>query len=500
MSQRVLAIRSVISTLLFLIPGVYTQSATEEASTATQPTLPSATSSPRTQVESGISKFWKKNWQWFLIALGGALIPILLWAILGPGRRWYRARKHRSFPIAWNQVGNERFETPQMREAKGISRSRGGSGSSTSSNLLLSMNAAAPAEQDIEAAARLASPKSPSAYVQHERMVRSDSTEAVIGLVQPQPGKPQSLMPPMPKSGDRTSFGSIGPPEPHVHRAHPRYNSFQRYSRQHRKGRESLPTPVQASELALSPQNQSLHESMQLLMNDPSRKSTPERSNQRTSAPMAGPSTGRQQIFLPQPPRSKPYHQRQPSPLIIPSRSTSWHHTTEGHRASQMGLHSTRHASIDGYMSVPELAASPVDPRRPNSRGRLQKPQPFDPRRGTGAPQIPPIPTSPRTSFYRAPSNSREGLGWPLTASPISPVPILPIRPTVPRPIYPARSAMSVKSGKSGRSIDERIHGVESSYSVSITGGNTPAKSVKFAALPPINTGLGRFPVNVRHF
>ncbi|KAK6344078.1 hypothetical protein TWF696_007725 [Orbilia brochopaga] len=502
MSQRILAIRSAISILLLLANGVHSQGMTAENPTTTQPSSPSATSDSHSQAASGISKFWKKNWQWFLVGLGGALVPILLWAILGPGRRWYKARRHRSFPIAWNQVGNERFQAPNMQEKKGLSRSRGGSGSSTSSNLILNMHAAAPAEQDIEAAAAIASPSSPSAYVERERMIRSDSTEAVIGLVQP-----QSLMPPMPKSGDRASFGSIGPPEPHVHRAHPRYNSFQRYSRQHRKGRELLPMLLQSPDLA-SPQNQSLQESMQLLTtNVPDRKPVPEGSNERASIPTAGPGTGQQQVFLPQPPRSRPYHQRQPSPIIIPSRSTSWHHTTEGHLASltgHVGRHPTRHASIDGYVSVSELAgSSPVDPQRPTSRGRLQKPQYLSRHKSTGAPQLPPITTSPRTSFYRAPSTSRdrESLGWPLTASPISPVP--PIRPTVPKPIYPVRSAMSVKSGKSGRgSIDERIHGVETGYSVSITGGSAAAasKSVKFAALPPINTGLGRFPINVRHF
>ncbi|KAF3912170.1 hypothetical protein ABW21_db0207016 [Orbilia brochopaga] len=494
MSQRILEIQSAIFILLSLSSGVATQSTT---TTSTHTTIPSPTSNSQPQAASGISQFWKKNWQWFVVGLGGALVPIILWAIIGPGRRWYIARKHKSFPIAWNQVGNEGFQAPKMQEKKGISRSRGGSGSSTSSNLILNMHAAAPAEQDIEAAAAMASPTSPSAYVQHERMVRSDSTEAVIGLVQP-----QSLMPPMSKSGDRTSSGSIGPPEAHVHRAHPRYNSFQRFSRQHRKG-ESLPSLLQSPDLT-SPQ--SLHESMQLLLtNVPSRKPAPEVSNDRVSVPTAGFSTRQQQIFLPQPPKSRPYHQRQPSPLIIPSRSTSWHHTTEGHRVSQfghVGRRPTRHASIDGYVSVSEFAgSSPMDPQRPSSQGRLQKPQQLGRHKSTGAPQIPPIPTSPRTSFYRTPSMSRENVGWPLTASPISPVPIPPIRPAVPKPVYPSRSAMSVKSGKSGRgSIDERIHGVETGYSVSISGGNAASKSVKFAALPPINTGLGRFPINVRHF
>ncbi|KAF3930959.1 hypothetical protein ABW19_dt0210460 [Dactylella cylindrospora] len=474
-----------------------------QVSSTTQTTTPTASSKPEPE---GV-KFWKQNWLWFLIGFIVVLIPILIWAALGPGKKWYRNRKRRnSVPILWNDVGTERFrhfQNPSMRDIRQISRSRG-SGSSSRSDVALSSNAAAPGEQDIEAIAGNHSPtNSTSVYVQRERM-RNDSSEAVIGLVQP-----QSPMPPMLGPADRSSVGSFGPPDPHIHRAHPRYNSFQRYSRQHRRRQGSLQQPPADIDTTVSAQRadlrESLRESMQLPSTQiPQRKSLPTTPTRQSIQA----NTAMQRVPMPQMPKPSPYayHIRQGSVLSLHSqhssqsghsRSTSWHHTTH-RQAIPTNPYPSRHASMDGYhpISEPTQFSTPVPaPRRSTSRGRLQKPQHLNPRNSQQAPQQP-REQQPQMSFYRPPQPSRENLGWPLGTSETSITTTSAPRPTVPKPVYPARSAMSNKS----QPKEDRVYGTESGYSYSITAGNNPpVKSVKFAALPPSHASVpGRFPI--RHF
>ncbi|KAK6538116.1 hypothetical protein TWF694_010998 [Orbilia ellipsospora] len=512
MLQRIL----VISSAILLLPGAGattratttslagTKTISTTASTVTsfiQSTAPTVSNTPVPDPTdpTGVLTFWKKNWHWFLIGFVCAVVPIIIWAILGPGRRWRKARKHKSRPITWDMIGNERFQNPSMGEVRRFSRSRG-SGSSTSSNLALSLNAAAPGEQDIEAAAAIASPKLPSAYIERERMMRSDSTKAVIGLVQP-----QGLVPPRTHPADRTSTGSFGPPDPALHRAHPRYNYFQRYSRQHMK-RQSRPLPQQQNNEPASSSNAVLQESMQLLLTQiPHRKPLPD-TRASTNPRESIPTTATQQLFLPQPPKSTPYHIRQNSLESGHSRSTSWHHTT--HRGSvEAGLYTSRHVSMDGYDRISRMTplATTTAPRRSTSRGRLQKPQHLNPRNHNS---IQPKPQEvsrdePQMSFYRTPQPSRESLTRTLVPPPstssVPPVPPMPqpvYQKPAYRPSYPIRSAMS-KGTTTAK--EDRIYGTETGYSFSISGGPATAKSVKFAALPSASASVpGRFPV--RHF
>ncbi|KAK6536132.1 hypothetical protein TWF281_000379 [Arthrobotrys megalospora] len=518
MSRRILAISCVV--ILLHASGTLSQLTTTTSTlpSFTTSSIPSPTSSARSDADSKIEIFWKTNWHWFLIGILSALVPILLWAILGPGRRWYKARRYRSAPIQWDRVGSERFQSPSMREIGGFSRSRGSGSSTTSSRLALSLNAAAPGEQDIETAAAIASPKSPSVYIQRERMMRNDSSEAVIGLVQPQIHSPRSqgLMPPN-RPADRNSTGSLGPPDPHVHRAHPKYNTFQRYSRQHKKRHMSMlsqQNTVAPAVQSSSTSTDNRQESMNLLQTQiPHRKPVPHQP--REFVPTAGNLRTSQQIFLPQPPKSTPYHIRQGSYQSDHSRTASWHNTV--HRGSVQsnpyGLQ-TRHVSMDGYhpisepMTLPPIPApapAPENaPRRSTSRGRLQKPQYMNPRNSTHhvhqkQPEPPRAREEPQMSFYRMPQSSRESLGRPRASSnpsSIPDVPALPQQPTYPKPAYPARSAMS---SKGYQQRDDRVYGTDSGYSFSISGGNPPAKSVKFAALPHLSSSApARLPI--RHF
>ncbi|KAK6357449.1 hypothetical protein TWF718_001760 [Orbilia javanica] len=475
---------------------------------------PSPTSTARPNADSKIEAFWHANWQWFLIGILSALVPILLWAILGPGRRWYKGRKYRSAPIQWDRVGSERFRSPSMREIGGFQRSRGSGSSSTSSRLGLSLNAAAPGEQDIETAAAIASPKSPSTYIRRERMMRNDSSEAVIGLVQPQihSPRPRGLMPPS-QPVDRNSTGSLGPPDPHVHRAHPKYNTFQRYSRQHKKRHQSMPAQVNEQNIQpRSPNTDIRQESMDLLQTQiPHRKPQPAY-HQRDFVPTAASIRTSQQIFLPQPPKSTPYHIRQGSYLNEHDRAASWYQTV--HRGSTLtnpyGLQ-TRHVSMDGYhpisepMTIPPASVPTPDnnPRRSISRGRLQKPQYLNPRSSsyhTHQKQVEPqmAHEEPQMSFYRMPQSSRESMGRPRASSNPSSVAEIPLprQPTYPKLAYPVKSAMS---SRSYQQRDDRVYGTESTYSFSISGGNQTAKSVKFAALPQLSSSApARLPIH--HF
>ncbi|KAK6509133.1 hypothetical protein TWF481_003896 [Arthrobotrys musiformis] len=507
MSQRILAISHAI--ILFHTSGILSQS------TPTTSALPSFTSSTSSSTESArpnansqVEIFWQANWKWFLIGLLAAVVPILFWAILGPGRRWYKGRRYRSAPIQWDRVGNERFQSPSMREIAGFQKSRGsGSGSSTSSRLALSINAAAPGEQDIETAAAIASPKSPSTYIQRERRIRSDSSEAVIGLVQPQihSPKPRNLMPPN-QPADRNSTGSLGPPDPHVHRAHPKYNTFQRYSRQHKKRHMSMLAQASEQNIQTRPSNADIRqESMDLLQTQILHRKPQAQQvyQQRGFVPTVANMRTSQQIFLPQPPRPTPYHIRQGSYPNEQGRAVSWHHTMNrgSTQSNPYGLHS-RQGSGDGYhpisepMTIPPVPVSTPDnaPRRSISRGRLQKPQYMNPRSSsyhTHQNQMDPQRTreEPRMSFYRMPQPSRESLGRPRASSNPSfapDVPPVPLQPTYPKAAYPAKSAMSSK-----------VYGTESGYSYSISGGNSSAKSVKFAALPQLSSSApARLPIH----
>ncbi|KAK6362906.1 hypothetical protein TWF730_000358 [Orbilia blumenaviensis] len=509
MSRKILVISSAI--ILFHIPGILSQS------TSTLPSFtssaPSPTSTARQNADSQVEIFWKTNWHWFLIGILSALVPILLWAILGPGRRWYRKRRYRSAPIQWDRVGNERFQSPSMREVEGFSSARGSGSSVASSRLALSLNAAAPGEQDIETAAAIASPKSPSAYIHRERMMRNDSSEAVIGLVQPQihSARPQGLMPPN-KPADRNSTGSLGPPDPHVHRAHPKYNTFQRYSRQHKKRHLSMTQHAQQNPAPQTSNTEIRQQSMDLLQTQiPHRK--PLSAQPREYVPTAAGMRASQQIFLPQPPKSTPYHIRQGSYHSDHNRSASWHNMM--HRgsvqANPYGLQ-TRHVSVDGYHPISEpmtIPAAPTPtsentPRRSTSRGRLQKPQHMNPRSTNHhihqkQSEPPKAREEPQVSFYRMPQSSRESLGRPRASSnpsSVPDVPPLPQQPTYPKLAYPARSAMS---SRSHQQRDEKVYGTETGYSFSISGGNPPAKSVKFAALPQLSSSAPtRLPI--RHF
>ncbi|KAK6516411.1 hypothetical protein TWF506_006321 [Arthrobotrys conoides] len=507
MSKRILAISYAI--ILFHTPGISSQSA---PTTSILP--PSPTSSARPNADSKIEAFWHANWHWFLIGILSALVPILLWAILGPGRRWYRGRKYRSAPIQWDRVGSERFQSPSMREIGAFQKSRGSGSSTTSSRLALSLNAAAPGEQDIETAAAIASPKSPSTYIRRERMIRNDSSEAVIGLVQPQIHSPrppaQGLMPPN-RPADRNSTGSLGPPDPHVHRAHPKYNTFQRYSRQHKKRHMSMPLGQQ-NEQPQSSNTDVRQESMNLLQTQISHRKPQPVYQQRGFVPTAANMRTSQQIFLPQPPKSTPYHIRQGShPSDHDRRSTSWHQTV--HRGSTQtnpyGLQ-IRHVSVDGYhpisepMTVPPIPSPTTEnsPHRSTSRGRLQKPQYMNPRSSNyhihqRQPEPPRAREEPRMSFYRTPQPSRESLGRPRAYSnpySVPEVPPLPQQPTYPKIAYPARSAMS---NRNYQQRDERVYGAESGYSYSISAGNPQAKSVKFAALPQLSSSApARLPIH----
>ncbi|RVD81014.1 uncharacterized protein DFL_008894 [Arthrobotrys flagrans] len=514
MSKRVLVISSAI--ILFHTPGIFSQSSPTTSTLSSFTNLaPSPTSTARPNADSKIEVFWHANWHWFLIGILSALVPILLWAILGPGRRWYRGRKYKSAPIQWDRVGSERFQSPSMREIAGFQNFRGSGSSTTSSRLALFLNAAAPGEQDIETAAAIASPKSPSTYIRRERTMRNDSSEAVIGLVQPQvhSPRPRGLMPPN-QPADRNSTGSLGPPDPHVHRAHPKYNTFQRYSRQHKKRHMSMPAPADQQNTQLQSSNTEIRqESMNLLQTQVSnRKPQPVR-QQRGFVPTAANIRTNQQIFLPQPPKPTPYHIRQGSYHSDHERAASWHHTI--HRGSTQtnpyGLQ-IRHVSMDGYhpvsepMTIPPVLAPAPDsnPRRSISRGRLRKPQHMNPRSSsyhTHQKQPEPQRTGeePRMSFYRTPQSSRETLGRPRASSnpsSIPDVPPLPQQSIYPKLGYPAKSAMS---SKSYQQRDDRVYGTESSYSYSISSGNPPTKSVKFAALPQLSSSApARLPIH--HF
>ncbi|KAF3926312.1 hypothetical protein AA313_de0200795 [Arthrobotrys entomopaga] len=252
-----------------------------------------------------------------------------------------------------------------------------------------------------------------------------------------------------------------------------------------------------------------LEESMQLLLTQiPHRKpvrDTQTSTNPRESIPTT--TTTTQQVFLPQPPRSTPYHIRQNSIESSHSRSTSWHHTT--HRGSvEAGPYTSRHVSMDGYDRISKMAplATTTATRRSTSRGRLQKPQYLNPRNHSSTqPKPQEVPRDePQMSFYRTPQPSRESLTRTLVPPPsASSVPSVPPMPqaayhkTVSRPTYPIRSAMS-----KGTTVakEDRIYGTETGYSFSISGGPTASKSVKFAALPSSSatTVPGRFPV--KHF
>ncbi|KAF3187798.1 hypothetical protein TWF225_004031 [Orbilia oligospora] len=513
MSKRILAISHAI--ILFHTTKILSQSTPP---TSTLPSFtssaPPPTSTAQQKTDSKIEVFWHANWHWFLIGFLSALVPILMWAILGPGRRWYRRRKNKSAPIQWDRVGSERFQSPSMRQIGGFQKSRGSGSSTTSSRLALSLNAAAPGEQDIETAAAIASPKSPSTYIRRERMIRNDSSEAVIGLVQPQIHSPrlpaQGLMPPN-RPADRNSTGSLGPPDPHVHRAHPKYNTFQRYSRQHKKRSLSMPVGQQN----IQPQSSDIdirQESMNLLQTQISHRVPQPAYQQRSFVPTAANMRTSQQIFLPQPPKSTPYHIRQGSHPHDHERTASWHHTI--HRGSTQtnpyGLQ-IRHTSMDGYhpisepMMIPSVPSPTTEttPHRSLSRGRLQKPQYMNPRSNgyhihQRQPEPPKTREEPRMSFYRTPQASRESLGRPRASSnpsSIPEVPSLPQQPTYPKIAYPARSAMSSKSYQH----QDRVYGTESSYSYSISAGNPPAKSVKFAALPQLSSSApARLPIH--HF
>ncbi|EPS42259.1 hypothetical protein H072_3797 [Dactylellina haptotyla CBS 200.50] len=504
----------VVSSAIFLYSsGAFTQATTTTRTPSPTQSISFQTSTQKPAAsEPDLVVFWEKNWQWFLIGFLGVAIPIIVWAILGPGKRWYKARRNKSRPITWDMIGNERFHNQPMREVniRRFSRSRG-SGSSTSSHLALSLNAAAPGERDIEAAAEIASPKSPSTYIERERMMRNDSSEAVIGLVQP-----QRLMPPRTRPADRGSNGSLGPPDPSIHRAHPRYNYFQRYSRQHQRRyvHETVPPAHVQQNSGPPPTNQEgLEESMQLLLTQIPNRKPLRRMTGTIQRDSVSNTAGTQRIFLPQPPRSTPYHIRQGSYEGIHIRSTSWHNTT--HRGSvQTNPYPSRHASMDGYppvfgsvpsLPLPEPAVTypqtHSQPRRSTSRGRLQKPQHLNPRSSSHVQQTPrPSETQgeqPQMSFYRTPQPSRESLARSVAPSTSSAPPVPPVQ----RAAYPTRSAMSSRSAAQPR-VDA-VHGTETGYSYSISGGsppiNPPAKSVKFAAIAPTSSGVpGRFPV--QHF
>ena len=107
-----------LSVICFCASANAQSSTTTSAPTSTSSSLPTPTDAMTTTTDNFI-KFWQHNWYYFLAAFIGFILPLMLWIIFGPIRKYLRKRKRNSTPVLWGNIGEEAYAVRPKEKARG---------------------------------------------------------------------------------------------------------------------------------------------------------------------------------------------------------------------------------------------------------------------------------------------------------------------------------------------------------------------------------------------